>query len=128
MPRKLKFVPVAIAALIGLGAGGAAIAHSNEGSSNDVAESRAFLSSSGSLSNAVAAAENETGARAMSADFGEEDGVFVYEIELLKPDGTELEAKVNAQNYSVLKVETEESDAADNDSDEDEDEDESDHD
>jgi uncharacterized membrane protein YkoI len=74
---------------------------------DDAAEHEAFKETTISLSTAAAAAEAQTGARAMSAEFAKDDGAFIYEVELLAADGTTLEAEVDAQTAAVLEVETE---------------------
>jgi uncharacterized membrane protein YkoI len=74
---------------------------------DEAAEREAFKKTTITLSAAAAAAESQTGARAMSAEFTEDDGKFIYEVELLAADGTVLEAEVDARTAAVLEVEYE---------------------
>lgn len=89
-----------------------AYAGDNDG---DATEHQSFMSSTVSLADAVTAAEAHTNARAMSAEFEREDGVYIFEIELLTVSGAELEAHVDASTGAVLQVETEEDEEQDSD-------------
>jgi uncharacterized membrane protein YkoI len=57
------------------------------------------------LVDAVNLAESETGAKAIEVDFEDEDGTFVYVVELLTPDGTELEVTIDSSELRVLSIE-----------------------
>jgi|GEM_PF-1665230 len=109
MKNQIKPILVAGLMLAGLGVAGFALADSGK-NSDDAAERRAFLASKVSVADAAVAAETETGARAMSVEFTKEQGAFVYEVELLTNDGSELEALVNANTAAVTAVEDEDGD------------------
>jgi len=84
-----------------------AIAANDHGSMDDRAEHEAFATASVSLADAITMAETETGARAISAEFENEDGRFVYSVELLSADGLELEVMIDSAVLRVLEVEDE---------------------
>lgn len=109
MKTQHKLYGLAAAILVAGSVGGFAIAEAGS-QDNDKAEHAAFLSSGVSLSDAVSLAETESGAKAISAEFDDEDGTFGYEIELLSADGTELEAKIDANSGTVLSIATDEQD------------------
>ena len=73
----------------------------------DLAEAKAFSHAQISLVEAITIAEKKTGAKAISAEFEDEDNGYVYSVELLKPDGSELEAEINVQTGAVIKIEDE---------------------
>ncbi len=89
-----------------LGISGAAVAESGT-RNDDTAETRAFQASPVSLAQAIQAAQTETGAKAISAEFENEDGAWVYTVELSAADGSETEVDVSAQTGAILKNETE---------------------
>lgn len=114
MNRRIKPILASALTIAGLSVAGFALADS--GNKGDDAEHRAFLTSKVSVADAAVAAEGETGARAMSVEFTKEDGAFVYEVELLDKDGTELEVLVDPNTGAVKVVEDgERDDAHDND-------------
>jgi len=57
------------------------------------------------LVDAVNLAETETGAKAIEVDFEDEDGTFVYVVELLTRDGTQLEVTIDSSELRVLSIE-----------------------
>jgi uncharacterized membrane protein YkoI len=65
------------------------------------AEAQTFLSAPQSLTQAIAAAEAKTGAKAKDASFESTGATADYEIELIKSDGTPAYAKVNAKDGTV---------------------------
>lgn len=90
---------------------------------DEAAEREAFKKTTITLSTAAAAAESQTGARAMSAEFTEDDGTFIYEVELLAADGTMLEAEVDARTAAVIEVETEDGEDEEDEEEEEDDDD-----
>ncbi|WP_339672798.1 PepSY domain-containing protein [Dasania marina] len=80
--------------------------------SDDHAEHQAFLATPISLSQAIAAAESKSGAKAISAEFEDENGKWVYSIELISTSGHELEVEVDSQTAAILKIETDDKDVA----------------
>lgn len=100
MKKSHKIIATSVAiALSGLGA--TAYASNEENENEDSAEHQAFLKTPISLTKAIMAAEKKTGAKAMSAEFEDEDGTFIYDIELLTAEGEEIEAEVNAKTGSI---------------------------
>lgn len=59
-----------------------------------------------SLADIIASVENETGATLEESEIDTDDGRVVYEMELLSPDGTEIEATVDAGTGEILEQET----------------------
>lgn len=86
---------------ISLLGGSAAMAQDQEDAGN-AAELQAFQSAQVSLGEAISAAEKETGGKAMDAKFetGEGEGAM-YEIEILKADGSQVYATVDPSDGSV---------------------------
>lgn len=90
------------AAVLSLGAIGATmLPASAEQASEDGAEVQQFNSVAQSLTDAVGAAEGQSGATAMSAEFELEGQKPVYEVELVKADGTISTAVVDASTGEV---------------------------
>lgn len=88
------------AALVGTGAT-VALASTEDGGNR--AEVQAFMSAGTGLTDAIKSAEASTGAKAMDASFEmRQDGTAGYEVELVKPDGSQLIAMVDAKDGSIL--------------------------
>ncbi len=79
-----KFVPATMAAVIALGASGAAFAASGENESGQ--EIAAVLGAKTSVTQAIAAAEKQTGGRAMKIDVQKEEGAYLYEVKTVSKD------------------------------------------
>jgi uncharacterized membrane protein YkoI len=79
-----KIVPAALAALIALGATGAAVAETGEKEGGG--EIAAVLGAKTSIVQAIAAAEQQAGGRAMKAGVTEDNGKYVYEIKTATKD------------------------------------------
>ncbi|WP_145953459.1 PepSY domain-containing protein [Oceaniglobus indicus] len=94
------------ATLIALGAAGATAALADRNSdADDRAETQAFLAAPGSIMDAITAAENQTGGKAMSADFDTDDTASgVYEVEIAMTDGTTKEVAVNPADGTVTAI------------------------
>jgi uncharacterized membrane protein YkoI len=100
-------------ALVAAGFAGAALAKDMDRGHEDQAEHQAFSAAQVSLSDAIRVAESETGARAISAEFEDEDGDYVYAVELLGAGGTEYEVLVATSTPTVIKSESENDDEED---------------
>jgi uncharacterized membrane protein YkoI len=98
MKKTIIFAFVA-AAILGAGVTNAALANKKF---EDMAEHQAFLISTISLSDAIASAQTQTGARAIAAEFEDEDGTYIYEIELISANGDELEVHIDAITGEIL--------------------------
>ncbi|WP_171054648.1 PepSY domain-containing protein [Roseovarius arcticus] len=101
--------------------GGVALANaeqkSGEGKENQM-EVQTFLASPQSLGQAITAAEGETGGKAMDASFDlAKDNSGVYEVELVKPDGTQVEVIVDAKGAVTVQAMVDDHDEGDNDND-----------
>lgn len=81
---RTKLVPATMAAVIALGTAGAAFASSGE--KENANEISAVLNAKTSISQAVAAAEKQTGGRAMKVDVEHEKGIYLYEIKTVSKD------------------------------------------
>jgi len=80
-------------------AGGAMTAASAETgkATDDAAEARSMLASGQSMAEAIAAAEESTGGKAIDASWESRDGsAGMFEVELVNADGTMTTARVNA--------------------------------
>lgn len=76
-----------------------ALADSNQG---DKAEVQAFQAAKGSITDAIKAAEQNTGGKAMSAEFDNEDmAAGLYDVEIAMADGTTRTVAVNPADGSV---------------------------
>ncbi|MCA8867582.1 MAG: PepSY domain-containing protein [Rhodobacteraceae bacterium] len=100
-----KILSLATGTLISLGllGGAATMAVAEKHDSSDKAEVQAFMATTGSLTDAVTAAEKQMGGKAMSVEFDNENGAPVYEVELAKTDGTTQTFLVNPANGKVVK-------------------------
>ena len=101
-----KMVPAAMAAVIALGAA-SGIAHASDNGrsgENDRAQERAaILGAKTSIAQAIAAAEQETGGKAIDAGLENQNGNMSYEVEIAKGDKVE-KVLVDLQTGKVLKV------------------------
>ena len=88
-----------------------AVAANDMWSVDDHAEHEAFINAAVSLSEAIALAESETGARAISAEFENEDGQFVFAVELLDSNGREIEVLIDSAVLRVIEIEDDEGDS-----------------
>lgn len=81
---RTKLIPATTAAVIALGAAGVAYADSGEnGNSKEIS---AVLEAKTSISQAIAAAESETGGRAMKVNVERKEGAYVYEVKTVTKD------------------------------------------
>lgn len=97
MNTKSKTILTAALVAVGLTGAGLTAAQASSGNeANNAAEIQAFMSAP-SLTDAVKAAEANTGGKAMDASFETlKDGSAAYEVELVKADGSQIEALVKA--------------------------------
>jgi uncharacterized membrane protein YkoI len=79
-----KILPATMAAVFVLGAGGAAVASSDEHEGGR--EIAAVLAAKTSVAEAIAAAEQHAGGRAMKIDIEKDNGAYVYEIKTVSKD------------------------------------------
>lgn len=79
-----KMLPAAMAAVIAVGATGSAFASPGE-NEND-REIAAVLGAKTSITQAIAAAEKQSGGRAMKIDVEKENGAFLYEVKTVSKD------------------------------------------
>ncbi len=119
--RKHTTAAIIVMSVAGLGVGSAALADSNSHKQNDdPAEQTALFAAHIGLSEAISAAEVQTGARAISAELEQENGTYAYAIELVRPNGNEQEAYVDTASGMVTLVDPSE-DGQNGDEDDDED-------
>ena len=81
---RTKLIPATMAAVIALGTAGVAFASSGEHENSKVIS--AVLNAKPSISQAIAAAEKQTGGRAMKADVEHEKGAYLYEIKTVSKE------------------------------------------
>lgn len=79
-----KMLPAAMAAVFALGTGGAAFASS--GDHEDGREIAAVLAAKTTVAEAIAAAEQHSGGRAMKIDIEKDNGAYLYEIKTVSKD------------------------------------------
>ncbi len=79
-----KFIPATMAAVVALGATQAAFAKSEEHENGQ--EIAAVLGAKTSVAQAIAAAEQKTGGRAMKIDVEKEKGAYLYEVKTVAKD------------------------------------------
>lgn len=102
-----KSKTILTAALVAVGLSGAGLTAAQASSGNEAgnaAEIQAFMTAQ-SLTDAVKAAEAQTGGKAMDASFETlKDGSAAYEVELVKADGSQIEALVKADGSVTAKA------------------------
>ncbi len=98
-----KILSVTMAAAVILGGACAAFAANNDGESNDRDEISATVNAKTSLTQAIAAAEQETGGKAIDAGVENQDGAMAYEVEVIK-DNTVHKVLVALDTGKVIKV------------------------
>lgn len=102
MPHPTRTKPLVLLTLAAALSTGAVFAVSAETTQATPAqEAQQFLSAPKTLSDAVAAAEGQTGARAISASYEAQNGTMAYMVELVAPDGTEQAVSVDATSGAV---------------------------
>lgn len=99
MKRKLMFPALVIAAGV-VTAAGLAYAKESGGSENEATADLAKAKIS--LSQAVATAESRAGGKATRAELENENGVAVFGVEVVTPDSTVMDVKVDAADGKVL--------------------------
>lgn len=52
-------------------------------------------------------ARAETGGRVIEVEFDEDDGRYIYEVELVTPDGRRVKLEIDAATGAILKIEDE---------------------
>ncbi|MFT6676020.1 MAG: putative membrane protein YkoI [Sulfitobacter sp.] len=108
---------------LGLVAGAATMAAADShADKSDAAEAQTFLAAPGSIAAAITAAEEQSGGKAMSADF-ETDGADAgwYDVEVVMADGTMTELLVNPADGTVKAAPADDMDGHDNDGETDDD-------
>lgn len=105
MNTKSKTILTAALVAVGLSGAGLTAAQASSGNeANNAAEIQAFMTAQ-SLTDAVKAAEAQTGGKAMDASFETlKDGSAAYEVELVKADGSQIEALVKADGSVTAKA------------------------
>jgi peptidase YpeB-like protein len=87
--KRMLVVAGALAVVLAIGAG-AAIAHTVGGSDEHVTGPAAAKA-------AAAAVEAADGGQAVEVEYHDGDGAGVYEVEVRRPDGTQIEVHLNGQ-------------------------------
>ncbi len=75
---------------------------------DDVEQLQALRLASVSLVEAIAIAESETGALAVSVEFEEDNGGFVFEVEPLSDDGLESEVVIDPMTGGIIELDIDE--------------------
>lgn len=84
--RNSRLIPAAIAAILALGAAGTAFAESGEHENGEKKEMTAVVGAKTSVAQAIAAAEQKTGGRALKVDIEKEKGAYLYEVKTISKD------------------------------------------
>jgi uncharacterized membrane protein YkoI len=101
--RRSKIIPAAMAAVIVLGGTGVAFSANAETETNRQQEISAVLKAKTSLAQAIAAAEQETGGKAVETGLENRDGVMAYEVKIAKGDALQR-VLVDLDSGKVTKV------------------------
>jgi uncharacterized membrane protein YkoI len=112
---RTKIVPIAMVAVLAAGsvAGIASAANNKAGGENESAQERAALiNAKTSIAQAIAAAEQQTGGKAIDAGLENENGAMAIAVEVAK-DNTVQKVLVDLQTGKVLKVVVADSDHED---------------
>jgi uncharacterized membrane protein YkoI len=96
-----KLIPATLAAVIALGTAGVTFADSED--NENAKEISAVLNAKTSISQAIAAAEKQTGGRAMKADVDEDEDIYFYKIRIVAKD-TVSEVLVDPASGEVTQV------------------------
>ncbi len=78
-------------------------AHAGDSKDKEAKELRLFSQAGISLSDAIKAAEQKTGGKAMEADIDDDSATVQFDVEIVK-DGKIYEVKVDGKTGAVLKV------------------------
>lgn len=105
---KSRYVPLTLIAALTVGGVGTALAQSSSTTTapaeqSDAMELAAREGAKVSLADAIAIAEKEGGGKAVDAGFEDENGSYVYEVEVLGANG-EQTVLVDANSGKVTKV------------------------
>jgi uncharacterized membrane protein YkoI len=98
-----KILQMTAVALIALGSAGAAYAESDDHDANSREEITTMVGANTSLAQAVAAAEQQTGGKAVESRLAQQNGAMAYEIKVANGD-TYQNVLVNADSGKVIKV------------------------
>jgi uncharacterized membrane protein YkoI len=96
-----KLIPATLVAVIALGTAGVALADSED--NENAKEISAVLSAKTSITQAIAAAEKQTGGRAMKADVDDDEDTYLYKIRIVAKD-TVSEVLVDPASGEVTQV------------------------
>lgn len=99
-----RIIPATMAAVIALGAAGAAFAASGENENHQ--EISAVLGANTSVAQAIATAEQHTGGRAMKISIQEEKGAYVYDVKTVSNDKI-VEVFIEPTTGQVVRAEDE---------------------
>src|ERR1700704_6552537 len=102
---RTKIVPIAMAAVIAVGStvGVAHAANNDRGANESAQELAALVNAKTTLAQAIAAAEQQTGGKAIDAGIENENGAMAFAVEVAK-DNTIQKVLVDLQTGKVLKV------------------------
>ena len=101
--RLFRIIPAGLVAALALGGATAAFAENNGEKANEQHEVSAVTNAKTSLWQAIAAAEQETGGKAVDAGIENQNGAMAYEVEIAK--GTSLQKiLVDFASGKVIKV------------------------
>ena len=98
-----KLVPIAMASLLAISAVGTSVAAAKSKEIGEQGEISAVLNAKTSLARAIAAAEHETGGKAINAGIQEQDGALAYEVEIAKGNAVQR-VLVDLDSGKVTKV------------------------
>lgn len=99
-----KMLPATMAAVIAIGATGAALAATGENENGQ--EMTAVLGAKTSIAQAIAAAEQQTGGRAMKVDIQKDNGAYLYEVKTVSKDKV-AEVFIDPTSGQVVRTEDE---------------------
>ena len=104
MKKTNKITAALTAAIMGIGAGSYALA-GNDG--KNAAKRDAVNAAAVTMGDAIQRAEKEVGGKAIEADVDRKRGTYYYDVEIVTPDGTKKEVRIDMKTGDVVKVEKE---------------------
>lgn len=110
MRRRVTVIGAGIAALVALGLGGAAIANATQDDDGEAL-------TGATLQRASAAALKAAGGGRVTETEHDSEGGATYEVEVTKPDGSEVEVRLDG-SFKVVGAEADREERGDSDSDE----------
>ncbi|MCZ0812925.1 MAG: PepSY domain-containing protein [Pseudomonadota bacterium] len=105
--KHMRPLPLALALLLPLLAVSTALASGDDDDDHDRARAALERGAILPLAEIAAIAQTAYGGRLIEVEFDEEDGRFIYELEMIRADGQMIEVEIDAASGRILKMEAE---------------------